>query len=219
MKETEAKQRLNAISCTIDNFLNEKPPILHNTYSFLEEIQKISLGINQEDSVLKMNPLLKNVISIYCGSSYLQEPHKVTSISYLIDFNDSKQLDINSTRFVKPGTLDQGEYDSIYFSLQTLFDLSSGINISKPITVFSSNLLVIQELNGEIKCKDKKNAHKRNLILELAQQITGTTVLFVWTPSDSCSKLKETRAAAKNSIESFLTGIEENNEIKGTKKP
>ena len=200
MSKSELEKRLFSIGEMLDNFFNSKTPILNTTYSFLERIQQIAFGIEEDVTLYNINPIFNNCITISCDALLPQDPEGSSSISYVIDFNDPKQININSARFSKSKTINQAKYDSIYFSLVTLIDLASGINISKPINIISDNLLVIQQLNGEKKCKDKELKHKRDVILELVElsQTKGISIVFSWKPKNSTPRLLEASDMAQN---------------------
>jgi hypothetical protein len=197
MKENQKQMRLFAINEMIDEYLNSDIPILSKTHTFLEKIQMISLGIEEENQLIEINPILKNAITIFCASSTLEESKGPSSIGYVIDFNEPKQINITNGRFSKAITSKQAKYDAIYFSLTTLYDLSSGINIAKPINVISDDILVIQQLNGEEECDDEKLEHKRNSILSLTEEFQNTSIIFSWKPKDSTPKLLEATRMAQ----------------------
>ena len=96
-------------------------------------------------------------------------------------------------------------FNSIYFSLTTLYDLSSGINISKPINVVSDDITVVQQLNGEQECEDEKLKHKRDLILSLTEEFQNTSIVFSWKPKDSTSELSDASCIAQT-----LLGVKNN---------
>lgn len=205
MKESEKQMRLFAINEMIDEYLNSDIPILSKTHSFLEKIQQVTLGIETESSVTEINPVLQNTITVYTSSCFLENPEICSSIGYIIDFNDSKQMNINNGRFSRAKTTNQAKYDSIYFSLTTLYDLSSGINISKPINVVSDDITVVQQLNGEQECEDEKLKHKRDLILSLTEEFQNTSIVFSWKPKDSTSELSDASCIAQT-----LLGVKNN---------
>ena len=198
MERTQRNKKLFAIGEMIDNFLNSNSPILNNTYTFLEKIQNIALDIEEEEKPISINPLFVNTIKVSSASSITQSPNEQTSIGYVINFNDKKQININSARFSKSTTRTQADYDAIYFALITLFDLSSGINLSKPIIVESGNTSVISQLNGEVVCQDEKLKHKRDTILELVQQMENISILFNWKPRKATEDLYDASNLAEN---------------------
>ena len=198
MKDNEIKKRLFSIGEMIDEFFNSNTPILNNTYSFLEQIQRIAFGIEENKNMNNINPLFKNCITISCHASTGEESETPASIGYIVNFNDPKQINISSARFSRAKELNKARYDSIYFSLTTLIDLASGINISKPINVISDSLETIQELNGEKECESENIKHKRDTILELTQELNNISVIFTWKPTDSTPDLLESKNLAQN---------------------
>ena len=198
MKDNEIKKRLFSIGEMIDEFFNSNTPVLNNTHSFLEQIQNIAFGIEEDEKLTKIKPLCENCITISCHASIEKDSENPASIGYVINFNDPKQINISSARFSRATTSDRANYDSIYFSLTTLIDLASGINISKPINIVSDSLLTIQQLNGEKECEDEKLKHKRDTIIELTEQLNNISIVFTWKPRNSTSDLIEANNLAQN---------------------
>ena len=64
MSKSELETRLFSIGEMLDNFFNSKTPILNTTYSFLERIQQIAFGIEEDVTLYNINPIFNNCITI-----------------------------------------------------------------------------------------------------------------------------------------------------------
>ncbi len=198
MKTEESNKRLFAIASMIDDYFNSSAPILNSTYGFLENIQKVALGLDQEDDgPQKVNSLYGNCITISCDASILKNPGGPSAVGFVIDFAKRDQANLSTARFCKASTNNQAEYDAIFFSLSALIDLCGGANITVPINVISDSLLIIDQLNGQKKCNDERLRHKRDLILELTGSLS-TSVIFSWKPRNSTPELKQANDMAQN---------------------
>jgi len=197
--QSEENKRLFAIASMIDDYFNSTKVILNSTYDFLEKIQTIALGLEEEDPLpQKINSLYGNCITISCDASILKNPGGPSAVGFVIDFAKKEQANLSTARFCKANTNNQAEYDAIFFSLSALIDLCGGANITVPINVISDSLLVVDQLNGHKKCNDEKLKHKRDLILELAQSLPKTSVTFNWKPRNSTPELKQANDMAQN---------------------
>lgn len=204
MKTDEPNKRLFAIGEMIDDFFNSSVPLLNNTQKFLESIQKVALGLDQEeDSPQRVNSLYGDCITISCDSvSYMPQDadSSVSAVGFVVDFAKNEQADLATSRFSRAETEDQAGYDAVYYSLSTFIDLCGGANVSTPINIVSSNLLVIDQLNAHKECEDKVLKHKRDATLELAESLPKTSVLFSWKPRDSTPNLEKARDIARNRL-------------------
>jgi ribonuclease HI len=198
--ETESGKRLFAIASMIDDYFNNSSiPILNSTYGFLESIQKVALGLDQEDDgPRKVNSLFGDYITISCDASILKNPGGPSAIGFVIDFAKRDQANLSTGRHCKASTNNQAEYDAVFFSLTTLMDLCGGANIAVPINVISDSLLVVNQLNGHMKCNDENLKHKRDQILKLSERFSNTSVIFSWKPRNSTPELKQANDMAQN---------------------
>ena len=198
MKTEESNKRLFAIASMIDDHFDSSAPILNSTYGFLKNIQKVALGLDQEDDgPQKVNSLYGDCITISCDASILKNPGGPSAVGFVIDFAKKDQANLSTARFCKASTNNQAEYDAIFFSLSTLIDLCGGANITVPINVISDSLLIIDQLNGVKKCNDENLRHKRDLILELSGSLPAS-VIFSWKPRNSTPELKQANDMAQN---------------------
>ena len=196
--DLEHEKRLFAISSMIDDYFKSSAPILNSTYGFLENIQKVALGLDQEDDgPHHVNSVYGNCITISCDASILKNPGGPSAVGFVIDFTKKEQANLATARFCKASTNNQAEYDAIFFSLSALIDLCGGANITVPINVISASLLIIDQLNGHKKCNDERLRHKRDLILELAGSLP-VSVIFSWKPRNSTPELKQANDMAQN---------------------
>ena len=197
--KTESEKRLFAIASMIDEYFNSSTPILNSTYGFLENVQKVALGLDQEDDgPQQINSLFGDCITISCDASILKNPGGPSAVGFVIDFAKKDQANLSTGRFCKASTNNQAEYDAIFFALSALIDLCGGANITAPINVISDSLLVVDQLNGHKKCNDEKLKHKRDLILELSGSLPRTSVMFSWKPRNSTPALKQANDMAQN---------------------
>ena len=197
--DPEADKRLFAIGEMIDEYFNSSVPILNSTQIFLENVQKVALGLDQEDDgPQRVNSIYKDCITISCDASILKNPGGPSAIGYVIDFNNREQSNLSAARFSRAITNNQAEYDAVFFSLTALLDLCGGTNITCPINVISDSLLVIDQLNGNKKCNDEKLKHKRDSILSLVEAFQSTSVIFSWKPRNSTLGLLSANNQAQN---------------------
>ena len=66
MKNSELKKRLFSIGEMIDDHFNSNNPMLSVTHSFLERIQRIAFGIEEDVSLYNINPVFDNCITVSC---------------------------------------------------------------------------------------------------------------------------------------------------------
>ena len=199
MKTEESNKRLFAIASMVDDYFKSSAPILNSTHEFLKNVQKVALGLDQEDDgPQRVNSLYGDCITISCDASILENPGGPSAVGFVIDFAKNEQANLSTARFCKAKTNNQAEYDAIFFALSALIDLCGGAHISVPINVVSDSLLVVDQLNGEKKCHDEKLKHKRDSILEIAGSLPSTSVIFSWKPRNSTPELKKANDMAQN---------------------
>lgn len=179
----EMKDRLASIEEMVGRLLDEKKDMLLSTQEVLLKIRAIAKGNSLEVSVPSTNE--PDHIIISCDASIKQNPGGPSSVGFVIQVPGKKDLSI--ARPVPAKTNNQAEYDAVYLSLVTLFDLNN--RPSAEVEVRSDSQLVIRQLNGEIECKDPTLLKKRDLIRELVAQVP-VTVKFVWRPRNSTPQLE-----------------------------
>ena len=197
-------KRLHAIANMTEEYIDSSAPILHSTYEFLRNIQKVALNLDQHEDLQKIDPLYGDCITIFCGASYIKGSDKdskdQSAFGYIIDFAKKEQSNLSDARFSNAETRNQAEYDAIYFGLSAFIDLCGGANNTTPINIISDSESVIDQLKGEKKCHDKKLKHKRDSILELVGSLLYACVTFSWKPRNCIPKLKKANNIAQNLI-------------------
>lgn len=195
MEKREANTRLKAISDMIDTALNNKQPMLMSTYHMLETIQEIALGLDQEEQPpVKTSEKLQHVI-ISCDASITENPGGQASVGFVIQYKDEPK--VSMSQLTKAKSNNEGEYDAVYVALTTLMDLKHAPNT--PIEVRSDSKLVVDQINGDMKCNKKELKRRRDLIRELIQSLP-VPVTVTWRPRNSTPELEEANYLAQDAL-------------------
>jgi ribonuclease HI len=181
MELQEATARLDAIVEMIDRNLHAGTSLL------LLQIKSVALGIEDDlgDSRLLMVKPHDHII-VSCDASVKVNPGGPAAVGVVVQFpGGEKNLELCQGT---PATSNnQAEYDAIYFALMTLTNLKN--NLGKKIEIRSDSQLTIRQLNGEMKCQEAKLQKRRDLILELVENLPAE-VEFTWRPRNSTPELK-----------------------------
>ena len=135
-------------------------------------------------------------VIISCDASIKNNPGGPSAIGFVIRKPKEKPVGIS-----KPSpavTNNQAEYDAVYESLTTFFNLNN--NPGCKVEVRSDSQLVIKQLKGEIKCQDTTLVKRRDAIREFIKALP-VPVEFVWKPRNSTKDLEEANYLAQDLIE------------------
>jgi ribonuclease HI len=198
MERDEALERLNAISEMIDNVFNNRQPMLVSTESLLERIQNVALGIDDQQAKAKTSPVLDHII-MSCDASITQNPGGTVAVGAIVEWPDGYPNPPMKIQQIMPksDTNNQGEYDAIYTGLTSLMNLHN--NPGCEIEVRSDSKLVVDQLNGRIKCNDEKLKRRKDIILELVTALP-VPVRFVWRPRNSTPALEQANYLAQDAL-------------------
>jgi len=189
---TEANGRLEAITTMLDEYFNSAPEILLSTARVLENIQMIASGADDALQGSKAAVKQEHII-ISCDASIKVNPGGPSSVGVVITLLEGKPMNI--FRRTKATTNNQAEYDAVYFGLMSLINLKN--NPHCKIEVRSDSKLVVDQLNGDMKCSDERLQEKKQGILELVGTLP-VPVEFRWMPRNSTPELRQANFLAQD---------------------
>jgi ribonuclease HI len=198
MRKEEAVERLNAISEMISTVLTSKQPMLVSTLRLLERIQDISEGVEADQQKERTEPVQESIV-ISCDASITENPGGTVAIGAIVEWptgHQNKPMQVCKV-MPKSSTNNQGEYDAVYVALVTLMNLHN--NPGCEIEVRSDSKLVVDQLNGKIRCQDKELTRRKDLILELVQSLP-VPVKFKWKPRNSTPALEKANYLAQDAL-------------------
>lgn len=199
----ELHRRLDTIAEMIEERFRNKKDMLASTMNLLMSIREVAKGrelAKKPKTIQKAEDLATTTLDhvvISCDASIKENPGGPASVGFVIRRPNEKPTVIGRP---SPATSNnQAEYDAVYEALTTFFNLSN--NPGCTVEVRSDSKLVIDQLNGEMKCHDKDLARRRDLILEYVKALPAP-INFVWMPRNSTEDL-----AAANFKAQALLGV------------
>jgi ribonuclease HI len=196
--QREAIDRLEAISEYIDRILRDNSQMLISSVARFEYIQAVCKGEEEKfgmtaDEVVK--PLQHIILS--CDASIKKNPGGPSSVGFVVEWPAElpQKTPLMSSQQVKANTNNEAEYDAVYFGLITLMNLHH--NPRCKVEVRSDSRLVIDQLNGDMKCNNERLERRRDLILELIGELP-VPVTFVWRPRNSTAALQQANYLAQD---------------------
>ena len=175
--------RINIALEMIDGQL--KKDMLVSTKDFLLRLKEcLTMEAQPEEEVTI--PVTGERIIISCDASIKVNPGGPASVGVVIQNPKQKDL-LQFAKATKATTNNQAEYDAVYTGLVSFVNLNN--NPGMQIVVRSDSQLVIRQLKKEIQCQDKQLVKRRDLILELVDQLP-VPVIFEWRPRNSTTELE-----------------------------
>jgi ribonuclease HI len=194
-----SQERLDVIVDLIEEYYLSEADILLSTKRFLDNIYDIARG---KDIKEVKRPKKENKIIISCDASIVNNPGGPAGIAFIIEFPENfgrKPLEIN--QLTNDTTINLAEYNAIYSSLVTLFNLYN--NPHCQIEVRSDSQIAINQIKNKIKCADEKLRNRRDIIQDFVKAVP-VEIIFKWRPRLSTLSLKRADYLAKQAL-----GIEE----------
>lgn len=186
----ELQRRLDTIAEMIEERFRTREDMLARTMRLLISIREVAKGKDLKDKpkVLdeaeKLETLAVDHVIISCDASIKENPGGPSSVGFVIRQPDEKPMIIGKMSPAKSNN--QAEYDAIYEALTTYFNLKN--NPGCTVEVRSDSKLVVDQLNGDMKCHDKDLARRRDLIREYVKALP-VPINFVWMPRNSTPDL------------------------------
>ena len=200
MNKAEALQRLGAIREICETLLQSGRPMLTYEFDVLRQIHLISDTINPDreppNRISIAIPLRLEHVIISCDASITENPGGKVAVGVVIEYKQEEPLE-TSMIIPKSNTNNQGEYDAVYFGLTQLMDLKN--NPGCEIEVRSDSQLVVNQLNGKVRCNDPILKKKRDIILELIAALP-VPVSVQWRPRNSTKALEQANFLAQDAL-------------------
>lgn len=195
LTEEEAKERLYITLDLITDFRKQNPPMLTSTWDLLNKVEATILGQEIQPSIsnVKVEPLDHVIVS--CDASIKKNPGGPSSVGYVIEYKNEKPLKFS--RRTGSTTNNQAEYDAVYSGLTHLVDLKN--NPGCEVEVRTDSKLVVDQLNGKMKCEKPELARRRDAILDLVKSLPFP-VSFQWRPRNSTPALEEANFLAQDQL-------------------
>ena len=134
-----------------------------------------------------------NHVIISCDASIKENPGGPSSIGFVIRKPREKPVGMSKP---SPATSNnQAEYDAIYEGLSTFFNLNN--NPGCKVEIRSDSKLVIDQLNGDMKCQDKSLMKRRDAIREFIKALP-VPIEFKWRRRNSTKDLEEANYLAQD---------------------
>lgn len=197
MEMDEGLERLNAISEMIDVALGSGQPMLVSTEKLLQRIQAVALGTDETLPSRHTAPPMDHIV-ISCDASITENPGGTVAVGAIVEWptGHPNTVPMQIQRVMpKSNTNNQGEYDAVYTALTSLMNLHN--NPGCEIEVRSDSKLVVDQLNGKMKCNDDQLKRRRDIILELVENLP-VPVRFVWRPRNSTPALTQANYLAQD---------------------
>lgn len=196
MDHEESIQRLQAIAELIDGALNSQVPMLVSTERLLERIQSIALGTDDDVAPRRRTMPVADHVIMSCDASITKNPGGKVAVGVVVESPGEEVIEM-ADFMRKSSTNNQGEYDAIYVGLTTLMSLRN--NPGCEIEIRSDSKLVVDQLNGKIKCNDPELQKRRDLILELIAALP-VPVSVQWYPRNSTPALLRANHLAQDAL-------------------
>jgi ribonuclease HI len=194
LEQKEANDRLDAINEMIDQHIESNAPILTYSQKLLENIQAIAQGGEvPEPPPLKVR---RDVVVISCDASIKENPGGPASVGVVIEYPHKPSYSFAQGTVAT--TSNQAEYDAVYIGLTTLMGLQN--NPGCLLEVRSDSKLIVDQLNGDMRCNDANLQRRRDSILELASALP-VPVKFMWRPRNSTPALMRANFLAQDKLE------------------
>jgi len=197
MDRAEALQRLMAIQELAQGALDDGRPMLNFTYDLLQKIQGIAHGDDGVPFPISkiMTEPIKHII-VSCDASITKNPGGKVAVGVVIQVRDEPPVDFFRV-MPKSNTNNEGEYDAVYVGLTQLMALRN--NPGCEIEVRSDSKLVVDQINGEMKCNKPRLQRKRDLIRQLIRAIP-VPVSIQWRPRNSTPALERANHLAQDAL-------------------
>ena len=204
MKKQEAIQRLKAVTERIKRVLASDQPLLHDTYHLLNQLVSITEGESESPAAPVEHVYTLDHIILSCDASITKNPGGQAAVGVVIQFPNTQEKyahlaeqPVECYRQTKAKSNNQAEYDAVYFGLTSLFNLHN--NPGCKVEVRSDSKLVVDQILGNMSCRDEKLKAKRDNILELLNQLP-VPVEFVWRPRNSTPELELANYLAQDAL-------------------
>lgn len=174
---SEEKERLEIIAEMAFEALKSKECLTVGAFETLCKIYEIAVGNEELPSIdVPIRPDLDHII-ISCDASVKVNPGGPAAVGFVIE-NKTEKPNVFGKR-VPATSNNQAEYDAIYEAITTFFNMHN--NPSCLVEVRSDSKLVIEQLKGKMKCNDPQLKRRRDLIIELVNQLP-VPIKWVWRP-------------------------------------
>lgn len=195
----ELQRRLNTITEMIEERFRHRTDMLASTMNLLINLREVAQGkeLKQKpQKVKKAEELAASTtdrVIISCDASIKENPGGPSSVGFVIRKGNDKPISMSKN---SPATTNnQAEYDAIYEGLTTFFHLNN--NPLCAVEVRSDSQLVVNQLNGEMKCQDASLTRRRDTILEFVR-VLPVPVVIKWLPRNSTPDLQQANYLAQD---------------------
>jgi len=197
LSKREIQQRLHAIEEICERTLTSGRPMLTYEYDLLRQIKSIASCEDEPfQRISDQVPQPLDHVIISCGAAITENPGGDVAAAVVIENKEMPAVEY-WRRMRKSSTIEQGEYDAIYFGLTQLMNLHN--NPGCDIEVRLDNKLVVEQLNKRIKCEDPTLKQKRDNILEYVDALP-VPVYVVWRPRNSTPALAKANQGAREAL-------------------
>lgn len=192
MDFSEASKRLIAIKEMCQRELTAD--MLVSTQLFIEKVMHIAAGTEDQYEGRRISVETLEHVIISCDASITENPGGTVSVGIIIEYPG--EAPIEHYRIMrKSSTNNEGEYDAVYVGLTQLMNIKN--NPTCLIEVRSDSKLVVDQLNGKMKCNKKELQRRRDAIWELARALP-VPVKFEWRPRNSTPALEKANYLAQD---------------------
>lgn len=196
---TENQERLETIAEIVAYAMENSDNMRMKEYKTLTKIYEVATDLSD---VVITPPVLDHVV-ISCDASITENPGGQAAVGFVVELPrrlikiDKMSSVQGFSKRVSATTNNQAEYDAIYEGITTFFHLHN--NPQCKVEIRSDSRLVIEQLKGNMKCNDAKLQRKRDLILELVQELP-VEIEWCWRPRNSTPALENANRLAQTSI-------------------
>lgn len=193
----EIRQRLVTIEEICKRTLSSGRPMLNYEYDLLRQIKSIASCKDEPfQRISDQIPQPLDHVIISCDAFSTGNPDRQVAVGVVIEYKDEPAMEY-FRRVPKSSTVNQGEYDAIYFGLTQLMDMKN--NPRCDVEVRLSSRLVVEQLNKKIKCEDPILKKKRDNILEYVKELP-VQVYVTWRPRNSTPPLIKANELARTAL-------------------
>lgn len=195
MTKKEAIQRLFSISEMCQQLLTSGQPLLATSEKKLKAIRDIAQGKepNNDRLLIKKN---QSHIVISCDASITKNPGGKAAVGVVISMPTcTRQKNLEFAKPTKATTNNEAEYDAIYMGLTTLVNLKN--NPGCLVEIRSDSRIVVEQVNGKMKCNKPELIKKRDMIRELVGTLPFQ-VRLTWRPRNSTPELEQANYLAQD---------------------